>query len=272
MGQSQSQTSNPFDQGPSRRTVVQYCRDLSTYNGITMDMLFAVEQTKRRREHPLLAYLPPNVRNAFEEALQNIVAESNVSDDRAMRWLHRIWHLVHATNHPATLSPLSNSALNNLETMVFLRDGSKHSHPDLAVRAYALELRGMFADPRFAITEELMGFYARWLQCRDLSNEQIDIRYVHGGSFEPIVNPESARDRAIASLPRRQIEALVDFSEPVVCTICLEEVPSGTEVTVLEPFCRHWFHTGCIHTVFRSAAGTRRCPVCRAIINLGSGR
>ncbi|KAI9835621.1 MAG: hypothetical protein M1838_005270 [Thelocarpon superellum] len=71
--------------------------------------------------------------------------------------------------------------------------------------------------------------------------------------------PGPASAAAIASLPKKKIEMkMLDEQGKVDCSICMDEVPVGDEVTELP--CHHWFHTQCA-TAWLTEHDT--CPICR---------
>ncbi|KAI0541074.1 hypothetical protein GGR58DRAFT_498418 [Xylaria digitata] len=75
--------------------------------------------------------------------------------------------------------------------------------------------------------------------------------------------PAPATETAIASLPRRKLDA--EMLGPELkgeCTICIDEVKIGDEVVVLP--CRHWFHEECASLWLKQH---NSCPVCRAAID-----
>jgi len=74
--------------------------------------------------------------------------------------------------------------------------------------------------------------------------------------------PPPASEEAIAKLGKRnvQIEDLGPDGK-VDCTICIEELRVGDEVTVLP--CKHWFHGDCV-TLWLKEHNT--CPICRTPI------
>ncbi|OIW32538.1 hypothetical protein CONLIGDRAFT_572435, partial [Coniochaeta ligniaria NRRL 30616] len=80
-------------------------------------------------------------------------------------------------------------------------------------------------------------------------------------------NPQSnaappASEDAIAKLPKRKVE-LEDLGSDgkAECTICIDEMNVGDEVTVLP--CKHWFHGECV-TLWLKEHNT--CPICRTPI------
>ena len=72
--------------------------------------------------------------------------------------------------------------------------------------------------------------------------------------------PPPASEQAIESLPKREITKsdLADDSGKAECSICMDECPLGTQVTVLP--CKHWFHHDCIKAWLIEHD---TCPHCR---------
>lgn len=71
--------------------------------------------------------------------------------------------------------------------------------------------------------------------------------------------PGPASENAIASLPRKKIElGMLDDEGKAECTICMDDVPVGTEVMSLP--CGHWFHEQCGGAWLREHD---TCPICR---------
>lgn len=71
--------------------------------------------------------------------------------------------------------------------------------------------------------------------------------------------PPPATQEAIQSLPKKKVDNHMLGSEgKAECSICMEQVPLGTEVTVLP--CKHWFHYSCIE-MWLTQHNT--CPHCR---------
>ncbi|KAK4969245.1 hypothetical protein LTR66_011733 [Elasticomyces elasticus] len=72
--------------------------------------------------------------------------------------------------------------------------------------------------------------------------------------------PGPASAEAIASLPKKGVdESMLDESGKAECSICMDEVARGEEVTTLP--CTHWFHFECVKA-WLSEHDT--CPQCRA--------
>lgn len=80
--------------------------------------------------------------------------------------------------------------------------------------------------------------------------------------------PPPASAEAIEKLSKRkvQIEDLGSDGK-AECTICIEELHVGDEVTVLP--CKHWFHGECV-TLWLKEHNT--CPICRTPIEADRGR
>lgn len=71
--------------------------------------------------------------------------------------------------------------------------------------------------------------------------------------------PPPASEAAIHSLPKKQVDQEMLGSEgKAECSICMDPVPLGTEVTELP--CKHWFHYNCIE-MWLTQHNT--CPHCR---------
>ncbi|KAI2635443.1 hypothetical protein GGS21DRAFT_82667 [Xylaria nigripes] len=81
--------------------------------------------------------------------------------------------------------------------------------------------------------------------------------------------PPPATESAIAALPKKKLDR--DMLGPEMkgeCTICIEEVHAGDEVSVLP--CGHWFHEECAGLWLKQH---NSCPVCRATIDgTGAGK
>lgn len=78
-----------------------------------------------------------------------------------------------------------------------------------------------------------------------------------------------ATETAIRSLPRKKVDKEMMGTEGnAECSICMDNVELGTEVTVLP--CTHWFHYDCIEAWLKQH---NTCPHCRRSIhaNVGSG-
>ncbi|OQE46657.1 hypothetical protein PENCOP_c001G04221 [Penicillium coprophilum] len=72
-----------------------------------------------------------------------------------------------------------------------------------------------------------------------------------------------ASDAAVRALPRRKVnEEMMGSEGKAECSICMENVELGLEVTVLP--CTHWFHFNCIHAWLTQHD---TCPHCRRSIN-----
>lgn len=76
--------------------------------------------------------------------------------------------------------------------------------------------------------------------------------------------PPASEDR-INSLPKKKVDkSMLGSDDKAECSICMESVEVGTEVTVLP--CQHWFHFECIKS-WLSEHDT--CPHCRKPITPG---
>lgn len=72
-----------------------------------------------------------------------------------------------------------------------------------------------------------------------------------------------ATENAIRSLPKKKIDQQMLGTEGnTECSICMDNVELGTEVTVLP--CTHWFHYDCIEAWLKQH---NTCPHCRRSIN-----
>ncbi|KAI9672501.1 MAG: hypothetical protein M1817_003267 [Caeruleum heppii] len=72
--------------------------------------------------------------------------------------------------------------------------------------------------------------------------------------------PGPASEAAIANLPKRTLDkSLLSDEGKAECSICMDEVPIGTEEVTFLP-CSHWFHTTCA-TAWLGEHDT--CPICR---------
>ena len=79
--------------------------------------------------------------------------------------------------------------------------------------------------------------------------------------------PPPASENAISSLPKKKLDA--EMLGPELkgeCTICMDELGMGDEVTVLP--CKHWFHEKCVASWLRQH---NTCPICRTSIAGESG-
>jgi E3 ubiquitin-protein ligase RNF115/126 len=71
--------------------------------------------------------------------------------------------------------------------------------------------------------------------------------------------PGPASEAAIRSLPKRKVDKeMLDDQGKAECSICMDSVELGEQVTVLP--CKHWFHDACI-TAWLNEHDT--CPHCR---------
>ncbi|KAJ9488540.1 hypothetical protein VN97_g4747 [Penicillium thymicola] len=72
-----------------------------------------------------------------------------------------------------------------------------------------------------------------------------------------------ASDAAVQALPKKKVnEEMMGSDGKAVCSICMDNVELGLEVTVLP--CTHWFHFNCIHAWLTQHD---TCPHCRRSIN-----
>ncbi|KAK1755796.1 hypothetical protein QBC47DRAFT_401960 [Echria macrotheca] len=72
-----------------------------------------------------------------------------------------------------------------------------------------------------------------------------------------------ASQAAIDSLEKKRVDdKMLGVEGKAECTICMDEIPKGEEVTVLP--CTHWFHGECV-TLWLKEHNT--CPICRASID-----
>ncbi|KAI9696835.1 MAG: hypothetical protein M1836_005197 [Candelina mexicana] len=79
--------------------------------------------------------------------------------------------------------------------------------------------------------------------------------------------PGPASAAAIAALPRKKMDTtMLDDSGTAQCSVCMEDVPIGQEVTLLP--CSHWFHHECIAMWLKEHD---TCPHCRAGITAKDG-
>ncbi|KAK1829180.1 hypothetical protein QBC39DRAFT_137705 [Podospora conica] len=86
-------------------------------------------------------------------------------------------------------------------------------------------------------------------------------------------NPQSnaappATDDAIGRLEKKKVdEQMLGAEGKAECTICMDDLSKGDEVTVLP--CSHWFHGECV-TLWLKQHNT--CPICRAAIEQRNGQ
>lgn len=73
--------------------------------------------------------------------------------------------------------------------------------------------------------------------------------------------PPPATEQAINSLPKKKldVEQLDENTGQAECSICMENVDVGEEITVLP--CKHWFHFECVKAWLTEHD---TCPVCRS--------
>lgn len=75
--------------------------------------------------------------------------------------------------------------------------------------------------------------------------------------------PPPASETAIRSLPKKKVdEQMLGPDRRLECSICMDAVELGTEVTVLP--CTHWFHFNCIEAWLTQH---NTCPHCRRSID-----
>lgn len=80
--------------------------------------------------------------------------------------------------------------------------------------------------------------------------------------------PPPASQEAIQALERKKVdEEMLGSEGRAECSICMEEVALGNEVTVLP--CKHWFHGECV-TAWLKEHDT--CPHCRSAISSSESR
>jgi E3 ubiquitin-protein ligase RNF115/126 len=78
--------------------------------------------------------------------------------------------------------------------------------------------------------------------------------------------PPPASQSATQSLPRKKTDKEMLASDgKAECSICMDAVELGTEVTILP--CKHWFHFNCIEMWLNQH---NTCPHCRRGINNAS--
>ncbi|KAJ5916902.1 RING finger domain protein [Penicillium tannophilum] len=78
--------------------------------------------------------------------------------------------------------------------------------------------------------------------------------------------PPGASTTAIQSLPKKKVdEQMLGSDGSAECSICMDQVELGTEVTVLP--CTHWFHFSCIEAWLIQH---NTCPHCRRSIDSAS--
>lgn len=85
-------------------------------------------------------------------------------------------------------------------------------------------------------------------------------------------NPQSnaappATEQAIEKLEKKKLDKeMIGESDKAECTICIDEMHEGDEVTVLP--CKHWFHGDCVVLWLKEH---NTCPICRAPIEKRDG-
>jgi hypothetical protein len=77
-----------------------------------------------------------------------------------------------------------------------------------------------------------------------------------------------ASQAAIESLQKKRVDdEMLGADGKAECTICMDEISKGAEVTVLP--CKHWYHGECVVLWLREH---NTCPVCRMSIDSWEGR
>lgn len=242
-----------------------------SYDDRTLRLVARISRMRWRAmpAHPSLAIVPLEFRDALQRSLDNILIECNDDKYKTEWWIYRFWNLLEWAVEDKEYRNVSASTLEHFQRMIDMRVEERHSDPDIALRLYVDRLKVMVNMPDFGLSEWFIYSFAFWLRCQDLPDmpahlELLDPPVV----WAPIKYPKNLIECSIANLTRRPIGNLLEPEEVGVCGVCREEVEGGTEVTVLEPFCSHWFHTGCIHHVFQMSSGRKLCPACRTHIVL----
>lgn len=76
-----------------------------------------------------------------------------------------------------------------------------------------------------------------------------------------------ATEQAIEELEKKKLDKdMIGESDKVECTICIDEMHEGDEVTVLP--CKHWFHGECVVLWLKEH---NTCPICRSPIETHDG-
>lgn len=115
-------------------------------------------------------------------------------------------------------------------------------------------------DPRGRVSPESIG--------NGDNDDDLDdvIRRIEALRAESDVEPSLVSQTNIANLNKIKIGPNMLASDgKATCSICMEDVPVGEEVTELS--CKHWFHGRCI-SVWLSSNDT--CPHCRRTVNRDS--
>lgn len=230
----------------------------------------SMTRVRQQQASPSLAKIPAAHREAFVNALDNAWKECQEQDWRSEWWLYRFWHIIEWSAEDKYQRHISLSTLDYFDTLIEWRNEKALESPWLVVQEYMVELRLLVHSPDFALSEWLIHAFAQWLRCRDIPDMPPRLEYMlENFQWKPIENPQTAIESSIANLPRKCVENLIESEEVGECGICRDEVENGTEVTVLQPFCCHWFHTGCIHYVLlNQGIGPMLCPACRVQIAL----
>ena len=122
--------------------------------------------------------------------------------------------------------------------------------------------------PPFGLREILNQFFPL---NPDAINNQEDFDRLMGQFMEASQGndgPEPASDEAIAALPKRKIDwSMMGSDGTAECSVCIESVKMGEEVTVLP--CQHWFHEQCVSMWLKSHD---TCPHCRKGITPAEGQ
>lgn len=273
MGQSISQIFGGVDPWyvPSEKLEELESWFTESYDERTQRLVVRISQIRWRAmpANPTMAIVPTEFRKAFESSLDTALDECQGDEWKTEWWIYRIWNLLEWAVEDSDYRNVSASTLEHFQKLVDMRVEERSTEPQIVLRLYVDRLRAMFYAPDFGLSEWFMYSFASWLRCLNLQPMPAYLEYMDPPfEWAPIENPENAIERSIANLIRRPIESLLEPEEVGECGICREQVEAGTEVTVLEPFCSHWFHTGCIHYVLRMNAGGKHCPACRAHIVL----
>lgn len=236
----------------------------------TKQLIQRINRCREQEASPTLPKMTTAHRKAFVAALDNASMECQAQVWKSEWWLYRFWHIIEWSAEDKYQRNISLSTLNYFETLIKWRNERAHESPWLVVQEYMVELRLLVHTPDFALSEWLIHAFAQWLRCKDIPGMPPKLEYMlEYFQWKPIENPRTPTEYSIANLPRKCIDTLIESKEVGECGICREDVESGIEVTVLQPFCCHWFHTGCIHYVLLSqGTGPRLCPACRAHIAL----
>lgn len=241
---------------------------IESYDDRTSRILGGLRRTRAKEAHPTLALVPDGHRDAFNAALDFISTECEHDYRMSEWWLHRMWDIVEWSTQDEK-RVISRTTIGNFYVLVDLRDSRRNGQPWAVAQECVLVMRILIRDPHFGLSEWMIHSFGDWLRCRNVPDMPPDFTYIESPfQWAPTEYPQNPIEVAISNLARRPIETLIEPEEVAECGTCRVEVEAGTEVTVLEPFCSHWFHTGCIHYVFRQGSGYQLCPVCRANITL----